>query len=982
MLRLSTSYSADIAGRYFDAALQPGDYYMKGHQAVGRWGGLAAKRLGLVGEVTREQFMALAENRLPTKDGKAICWTLRTNTTRKAPVYDPKSGLPVLDPETGKPVLKDVTNRRVGYDLTFSVPKSVSLYLAETGDQEVERMINRALRRTMESAESRIEARVRKGGERDSRITGNLVYAAFGHRETRPIDGIPDPHWHVHVFVFNGTWDEEERAWKALEVENLAADRTFYEAQFNARLAEELMAAGYGIRRTERDFELASVSRDLIEKFSKRTQLIEQLARERYQILEAEARQTERETGMDFNDAFALAVQRRGGDWAAVKAGLGAQFRESKSRGKFKTWEGLVTNWRDQMTPAERGSLTPEAVKAASCQDLLDPDAAKDGAIRHLYENLSVKRGLHAAAELLRWGIGRVGVPDAEVFPVEDPRFMRASAKLVTTREVWADEQAMVNRAILGMGVYEPLGREGVWEIRDPRIAAGGEQARALQEILANRDLAVYLHGPAGGGKSDLAVEAVPAIEALSGRKVLTLAPSSSAVEELRRRGFARAETFAAFRLSALLQGAAAGQALWVDEASFLPVRDMRWLLDYAAANDCRLVLGGDTRQHHGVERGDAVRILVAAGAVRQITLTQIFRQQVPALRAGIRDLAAGGVGRTQKGFDKLDRCSAILEVTDLAERLAQIVAAHLEAVRAGKTSLIVAPTHAECRQIARAVREALRAEGRIAAEERTFIRLQKLNLSEGQRRDAINYRPGLVIEFNKRAKGGFVVGEQWEVVGVERAGIRARQGNRERLIAYGLAPRFGVYEAEAFSVSEGDTLRFSRSCGPFKNNDLLKVQKLEGGRIHFEGGRSVEAEGRRLHLDQGVAVTSYSGQGKTVDQVIGSAPVSTFAQVNQAMFYVVMSRARFSMRLFTDSKAALREAVCRPSERLSPYEVLMGLTKPKAKPQEHEGMEERVDRLMKAQARDRRQEREDFSARDHDGGPDQDRTLVIEPER
>jgi ATP-dependent exoDNAse (exonuclease V) alpha subunit len=130
------------------------------------------------------------------------------------------------------------------------------------------------------------------------------------------------------------------------------------------------------------------------------------------------------------------------------------------------------------------------------------------------------------------------------------------------------------------------------------------------------------------------------------------------------------------------------------------------------------------------------------------------------------------------------------------------------------------------------------------------------------------------------------------------------------------------------------------------------------------------------------LTLSSYSGQGKTVDQVIGSAPVSTFAQVNQAMFYVVMSRGRFSMRLFTDSKAALREAVCRPSERLSPYEILMGLTKPKERQQEREGMDVRVDRLMRSQARDRRQDREDFSARDDDRRPDLHRELIVEPER
>jgi hypothetical protein len=86
---------------------------------------------------------------------------------------------------------------------------------------------------------------------------------------------------------------------------NLKADAPFIEAAFNARLADKLIAEGYGIRRTERDFELASVSRELIEKFSKRTLEIERLCKEKYTILEARARKPVRGTGMDFADAFA-----------------------------------------------------------------------------------------------------------------------------------------------------------------------------------------------------------------------------------------------------------------------------------------------------------------------------------------------------------------------------------------------------------------------------------------------------------------------------------------------------------------------------------------------------------------------------------------------------------------------------------------------------------------------------------------------------
>jgi hypothetical protein len=36
------------------------------------------------------------------------------------------------------------------------------------------------------------------------------------------------------------------------------------------------------------------------------------------------------------------------------------------------------------------------------------------------------------------------------------------------------------------------------------------------------------------------------------------------------------------------------------------------------------------TRQHHGVQRGDALRVMEANGVVAQAALTKIFRQQIP----------------------------------------------------------------------------------------------------------------------------------------------------------------------------------------------------------------------------------------------------------------------------------------------------------------------------------------------------------------
>jgi hypothetical protein len=65
--------------------------------------------------------------------------------------------------------------------------------------------------------------------------------------------------------------------------------------------------------------------------------------------------------------------------------------------------------------------------------------------------------------------------------------------------------------------------------------------------------------------------------------------------------------------------------------------------------------------------------------------------------------------GRTAEGFDKLDKFGAIQEIADDAGRLAAIAERQIEALKAQRSSLIIAPTHSECRAIAGAVRQAMK---------------------------------------------------------------------------------------------------------------------------------------------------------------------------------------------------------------------------------------------------------------------------------
>ncbi|HEY1476273.1 MAG TPA: MobF family relaxase [Chthoniobacterales bacterium] len=937
MLRITISHSAQGAEKYFDVALKTSDYYAKD---VGTWGGRGAELLGLKGDVKRKDFVALANNRWPGADGERL--TARMNKTRLEGVRDKKTGLPKIDPETGTAQKREVSNRRSGYDFTFSVPKSVSIYLAVNEDKVVEEMIAEALDETMAAIQARMETKVRKGYQQDNRFSPNLVYAKFVHAETRPVDGIPDPHYHVHVFAMNATFDEAEKEWKALEVGNTVGDRTFYEAHFNHLVAAKLEGAGYGIRRTEHHFELASVSRELVEKFSRRTRQIEQLARDKYTVLESQARALMKSTNMAFDDAFAHVVTEIGGNWDKWKSELGARKRESKGSAKYKARQELVTYWQSEMTSQELASLRPECVKSAPSQNLLDARAAKELAIRHLFEQLSLRRELHVAGMLLRRGIARVSIGEALAWVKSDPRFIRPDpdGRLLTTREVRDAENKMIRLAAEGQGKHKALNGGKEWVIRNPLVAGSEEQTKAVYHVLASKDFVISFKGPAGVGKTELMTEAVTAIESLSGNRVIVLAPSSPCVEVLRAQGFANANTLQQFQLNRDLQQAAIGQVLWVDEAGFLSVRQMLELQEFAVVHDCRLIVTGDTKQHHSVQWGDALRILERSGAIAQAVLTKIYRQRIPELREAIEDLSKG---RTGEGFDKLDKFGAIREIAGDASRQAAIAEKQMEALTARRSSLIIAPTHIECRAIAGAVRQAMKEQGLLSGTEHSVTRLQRLNLTDSQQRDAVTYEAGQIVEFHRIASGAvrrgvkekrFKSGEQWEVLGREEGAVIVRKDGVEKQLPLDQANKFCVFEREKIDIAIGDQVRFTKNVKhrgqKFLNNELRTVVGVDEGKIRFDKGEIV-LNGSALHIDQGIAITSHASQAKTVDQVIISVPVRSFSQANEAQFYVSMSRARSAMHVFTDSKVALRDAVTRPSKRLSSWELVEGAEKDRA---------------------------------------------------
>src|SRR6516225_1754545 len=151
---------------------------------------------------------------------------------------------------------------------------------------------------------------------------------------------------------------------------------------------------------------------------------------------------------------------------------------------------------------------------------------------------------------------------------------------------------------------------------------------------------------------------------------------------------------------------------------------------------------------------------------------------------------------------------------------------------------------------------------GLIAEAEQSFTGLEKLNLTKAQREDAINYLPGHVIEFHRRAAGGFKSGEQWQVVGSQGGKeIVVERKGKLRFLALAQAGKFDLFRAESVALSVGDTVRITKNFRAggtrFRNNELHTVTALEADKVTLDSG-DLGSRGA-LHLDQGIVVTSHA---------------------------------------------------------------------------------------------------------------------------
>jgi conjugative relaxase-like TrwC/TraI family protein len=838
------------AEKYFEEHLTQNDYYAAGEIRPGQWIGAGAERLGLKDAVTRDQFCALCENQNPN-DGQRL-------TQRKL--------------QEGQ--------RRVFYDFTCSAPKSVSVLAVTLDDQRLVEAHEEAANVAFGELEMFAATRIRKQGvENRDRTTGNLVAAAFVHDSSRALD----PQLHTHFTIFNATFDESERCWKALQARGMYEAIRYGTAVYRNELARRVQQIGYRIVPAKHGFEIEGVSDEVLKRFSKRSQ-------ERDAVVEEMEERLGRKLS---NNEISHAVHQ-----SRAKKVRGISTAEVRDR-QLSQLSADERQLLQHLRASDRPSRPP---RIALVENL---------AMRHAIEHVFERKSVVPEHELLNVALShRLGAVDLNHLKaaVRHSEGLIKTERGFSTREILVTELDLIQTVNAGCDAVAPL-HPGY----RPADRLGEDQRRAIYHVLRTSDRITGLKGLAGTGKTTALRELVAACKEAK-IEPLFCAPTAAATDVLRKEGF-EAVTLQSLLLSK--PSSLKDKLIVLDEAGAVGMDDMKRLFDLA--KDSRIVLSGDTGQHGSVPRGDALRILEQHSDFKSGQLTVIRRQRKAEYRKAV-ELAAQK--RTAEAFVQLERMDAVNEFSggNLHEAAAK---SYLKTLAENKSALLVAPTWVEIEAVTEKVRAALKSSGRLAGEEKEFEVFDSLSWTEAQKRDARQYQPGMALRFHRTAHG-FEKNTCATVVAVESDAIKVqRDDGIERLILLGaVCASYDVGEKRKLKVAAGDKLLLQSNWQKkFVNGELVEVKAIAGDSILLTDGRVIPSDYRTF--THGYAVTSHAAQGKTVDEVLVVASSRSLPAVSQEQFYVSISRGRERCQVFTDDSELLRWHVTDSSARLAAVEAM-----------------------------------------------------------
>lgn len=599
--------SSEAVGYY--AALGQEDYYTGSEEPPGVWWGAGAAKLGLEGRVAGEVLRNVLLGVSP--DGQ-------TNLVRNA-----------KDP-----------NRRAAFDLTWSVPKSVSAAWSQA-DEATQRAIEaageRAVYRTLDVfAEECGVTRRGRGGTIQQRA--GLLAAVFRHDTARGVPGeAPDAQLHWHVVLPNVV-TREDGSTGAFDARGLFRQdmKMMLGALFRAELSNELESLGFKTYRPTRPrgdglvswFELRAVPQELIDALSKRRQEIERWLRK------------QGASGAKLAELAALRTRRSKENWSRRE--LRAAWRELGGRFQFGERQVVDAMDRRQRPEIDRNAEADEAVSRALrritdtharfSEVTLCRFAAEDAQARGIGivdVRLAVERAINESPEILKLTSpnGELNLTTREMYyEVESPMLALAEQQRFAT-------QRRVSSAIVAdvLREYPTLRRE---------------QSEAVRHVTTGSDLSCVV-GVAGSGKT-FALRVARECWQRAGSTVLGTTLSAKASQVLEEgSGISSVHLHRLFD-DLRRQRRELPDVLVVDEAGMVDTRMMKRIVELTAGRT-KLVLVGDHKQLQAIGAGSPFRGI--ADRVGCVEMNQIVRQREQWQRTAVRQFRDGDAAAALRAY-------------------------------------------------------------------------------------------------------------------------------------------------------------------------------------------------------------------------------------------------------------------------------------------------------------------------------------------
>ncbi len=501
----------------------------------------------------------------------------------------------------------------VGFDLTLSPPKSVSVIWALGSDHDA-RQVEEALYAARAEVERYLESTacfVRRGHAGAISEPGKGFFGAvFMHRTSR----LGDPGVHLHWTVFNVTEGPDGRR-TALDGKALYRERYAAEAVFQAMLRRELVVRlGLVFDDVDRHgaAEVVGVSADMRRAFSRRrAEIVAEMNR----------------LGVHSGDGARIATltTRKPKLTGVTEAELRAE------------WRKTALDHRFDLSNVPRVGRTPT---------LRVDDTELATAVVAEHATFEARDSVRAVARAARQGATLDEILDrADSFRASNSAIAVESGRW-TTKEMLAAEQRIVAAAQGPVREVHTARRESIDAAVSTRPSLSAEQRHMVESLCSSgRPLDVVI-GRAGAGKT-FTLDAVREAFETSGHRVIGASLAARAARELQS-GAGIGSTTAHSLHSELASGRRklrSGDVVVIDEAGMLGTRLMADIVDHAKRAEAKVILVGDPKQLPSIEAGGVLASL--AQRVEIVELTENRRQSDPqerfiahALRKGLTELA------------------------------------------------------------------------------------------------------------------------------------------------------------------------------------------------------------------------------------------------------------------------------------------------------------------------------------------------------